>query len=244
MTTDSGLACGGMTRRFFPEVTKLAVIAAFFSAWTGLYLWTNLCGTCPGRAIHFDRPCDLWPGIIQPWTAVIYVFGGVLITLLPFLYHWQWEGIRFVLTAYAVSSAIAFFSYIVMPVNTMRPSFSTEGVGDWLMRWIHSVDNEANCCPSSHAIFAVLGALLVSRSRAPALVRGATWALAGAVCVTTITTGQHYFMDVLLGVVTAVVGYFLASRIWKGRAGPEVSHLRLAGRLPGEDADHSPTGSH
>ena len=50
----------------------------------------------PTRAgpIHRVRPCDLWPEIIQPWTAVVYVFGGFLLPLLPFYYNWAWPKLR------------------------------------------------------------------------------------------------------------------------------------------------------
>jgi hypothetical protein len=196
-------------------LAKVAAVAAFFALWTVCYKLTNEWGAVPGRAIHLTRPCDVWPGIIQPWTAVIYLFGGFLMPFLPFAYNRTWDRLGFVLTTYGMASSISFVAYALVPLSITRPPFPPTGVGNRLMRCGLSVDNEVNCLPSFHVVFAVLGALLVAHGGASRGMRFATWALAVAVCLTTITTGQHYLVDVPGGVATAVASYALARRVCK-----------------------------
>src|SRR5262245_23283589 len=185
----------GTARRGW-TLAKLAVVAVFFAVWSTIYNATNSHGSAPERAIFFSRPCDRFPDVIQPWTAPVYLFGGVALPLLPFCVYRQWRGLRFVLTCYTIAAVLAFAAYWLWPVCMERPVFEGTDVGSRLLRWVQGVDRPANCCPSSHAMFAVLGAILVSHGRATWPVQVATWALAVAVCATTITTGQHYFLDV------------------------------------------------
>jgi membrane-associated phospholipid phosphatase len=215
-------------------LAKLAAIGTFFAVWTALYKLMNEWGTVSSRAIHLTRPCDLWPGMIQPWTAVIYVFGGVLVAFLPFPYNWSWDRLRFVLATYAVASTISFLAYALVPLCITRPEFPGAGLGDRLMHGVLAVDNEANCCPSLHTVFAVLGAVLVAHGGAPRGVCLATAVLAAAVCVTTVTTGQHYLIDVPGGVVTAVASYYGVRRVCElrdqARRGPECRPPRAPNR--------------
>jgi membrane-associated phospholipid phosphatase len=189
---------------------RALVVAAYFMIWSATYHITNAHGSDPVQTVHLTRPCDLVPGIIQPWTAVLYLAGGLVLPLLPFAYNWSWPKLRFVLACYAVSSTLAFLCYWAWPLGIVRPSFEGPGLGNWLMRQVVAVDGEANCFPSSHVLFAVLGALLVGHGGAGRPVRVAVWALAVAVCATTVTTGQHYFLDVAGGAAFALAGYGVA----------------------------------
>lgn len=194
-------------------IAKLGAIFAFFSAWSLLYLALNTRGANPSRAFYFPRPYDLSPHVIQPWTAVIYVFGGLATPFLPFLYNWTWSKLRFVLLVYFISSVLMFVFFFAFPVAMVRPVYTGDGFGERLMRSVFSVDREANCFPSSHTLFAILAAILTAHGGAPRPVRVLMWILAAAICATTITTGQHYFMDVAGGIITAMAGYVAAARV-------------------------------
>jgi membrane-associated phospholipid phosphatase len=200
-----------MLRRVLETAAKLGVVWLFFLAWAVVYDRVNQHGADPARTIHFKiRPTDRFPWIIQPWTAVIYLFGGFALPVLPFALHRSWRGLRFVLTCYTLTSLIAFAVYWFFPLGIMRPVYTGDGLGERLMRGVFTWDLEANCFPSSHTFFAVLGALLVSVGGARPAVRRATWALAVAVCATTVTTGQHYFIDIAGGIVAALLGFSVA----------------------------------
>jgi membrane-associated phospholipid phosphatase len=212
-------------------IAKLAVIALFFTAWAFVYEFVNRRGADPARTIHLTRPLDRFPGIIQPWTAVIYVFGGLALPLLPFVFNWQWPRLRFVLACYALTSLLAFGCYWIWPLGIVRPAYQGDGFGEWLMRRVFTWDLEANCFPSSHTFFAILGAILVSGGGAGPVTRRLTWALAVMVCATTVTTGQHYFVDIAGGVAAAFFGYASARGLMSAARGRRHSP---AASIPGD----------
>jgi membrane-associated phospholipid phosphatase len=195
------------------NAAKLSIVVVVSAVWFVVYDLTNRHGSDPARMIRLTRPVDIFPAIIQPWTAPIYVFGGAILPLLPFLFHWSWPRLRFVLACYAIASLLAFCCYWLWPVGMLRPAMRGDGTGEALMRLVFAVDKEANCFPSSHVFLAILGAMLVSTGAASRLVRVLTWLLAILVCCTTVTTGQHYFIDILGGIAVALIGFAAARRL-------------------------------
>jgi membrane-associated phospholipid phosphatase len=147
-------------------------------------------------------------------------FRRAVATAAAVLLNWSWPKMRFVVACYTLSSALALTCYCVLPINIVRPSFDGPGLGCWLMRQVISVDKEANCFPSSHVFYALLGAILVWQGGAGGWTKTVTWAIAGAVCATTVTTGQHYFLDVVGGAVTAVTSYVAVRCLLPNRAVP------------------------
>jgi membrane-associated phospholipid phosphatase len=198
-------------------VAKAACILCYFAVWFACYTRTNDLGSQPGRAIQLHRPIDRMPELNQPWTAVIYVLVGFLLPVLPFYYHWTWPRLGFVLACYATASAVALICYWLWPVSIVRQSFDGSGVGEWLMRQVLSVDRSANCTPSSHVIYASLAALLMSRGGASRPAIFATWMAAGAVSLTTVTTGQHYWLDIVSGMAIALISYKYLARFGPSR---------------------------
>lgn len=186
----------------------VVAIVAFFALWTLAYDQINRWVS--PHATYYERPIDAYDWVLQPWTALIYVFGGYLIPWFPFLFNWNWRFVRFSLVAYGLVSVASFVVYLAWPIAIQRPPYDGGTIGDDLMRVVVSLDNPANCFPSGHTYFAILAALLVGAGAAPRWFKVATWVLGVAVAITTVTTGQHYVMDVPGGVAFAVAGYFAA----------------------------------
>lgn len=194
-------------------IAKAVVVGAFFTVWSVVYGLVNAHVSAPERTIHLMPPSAQFPGIIQPWTALVYVFGGFALPVLPFCFDRSWRTILFALLSYGLGSVVSFACYWVWPISIERPEFDDPDPGSSLMRWLQTVDQPGNCCPSSHVLFAVLGALLVGRVGAGRIALAVTWLLAVAVCATTITTGQHYFFDIAGGATTALAAYLLTGRL-------------------------------
>jgi membrane-associated phospholipid phosphatase len=188
---------------------KTVVVFGFFGLWLWAYDMVNAFAADPVRTIHLTSPASVVPWIIQPWTAVIYILGGVIFPLVPFLYYPSWRGIAFVMACFTAASLMAFAVYWLWPVSMVRPEFAGGTLGERLMLWVFSIDKPANCFPSLHVIFAVLGALLIDRTGVGRWARWFWWAFAAAVCVTTVTSGQHYFIDVPGGIAVALAGYLV-----------------------------------
>ena len=92
-------------------LVKVVVVASFFGLWVWAYDAVNTFSANPVRTIHLTSPATVFPWIIQPWTAVIYILGGVVFPSAPFLYYRTWRGILFVMACFTASSLFAFAIY-------------------------------------------------------------------------------------------------------------------------------------
>src|SRR5207248_2502931 len=131
------------------------------------------------------------PAVIQPASAVVYVGGAAVLLIWPLLL--SWKGVRFwrFMGMISLGSVIGFVVFIAWPLNIVRPPFLGSRFGEPLMRFIFSIDRTANCFPSFHAYFAVLGALIISEQIDSRKWMAVAWLIALTVVISTITTGQH-----------------------------------------------------
>src|SRR5262249_49353288 len=131
--------------RWMQAFLKAAVVGGFFGLWLLAYDAVNAFAVDPIRTIRLTSPGTIFPWIIQPWTAVIYVAGGLIFPFVPFLYHRSWRGTTFVMVCVTASSLIAFAIYCAWPVSMIRPEYAGGTVGERLMRLVFLVDKPANC---------------------------------------------------------------------------------------------------
>jgi hypothetical protein len=82
---------------------------------------------------------------------------------------------------------------------------------------LREADNPANCMPSLHVVIATcIACFCIERARHGALrIAGPIWA--ATVMFTTLTTKQHYVIDIPTGIVAGSAGYLIAR--WAGRRG-------------------------
>lgn len=162
---------------------------------------------------------------IDPAWSMVYV-SLFLAALLPVFVVHQQELIRRVVLAYLSIWLVAYAFFLAYP--TIAPQHA-EVIGDGFnavaLRAIHDADVQYNCFPSLHVGQCFLAALTCySVHRGVGIVAGLWAALVG---VSTLYTKQHYFVDVVAGVVLAFVAYLVFLRGYPREATPE-SERRLA----------------
>jgi membrane-associated phospholipid phosphatase len=101
-----------------------------------------------------------------------------------------------------------------------RPTKAQAGVAAYLIRLKSSapVDIDMNDAgivsfPSFHVVLAILSAMALGTIRS---LRVWVWALAGLICISAVTTGWHYGVDILGGMILAIVTLIAVS--WIPRA--------------------------
>lgn len=201
-----------MNKRNWPGLVgnlgRFMALAFFWVVWYRIYAWLNARGAVIGVS---------WkaPGLYIPLAVYPYFFGGFLMPLLPF--YWNWLGDRFfrLLTCYVLASAVSFMIYWKFPVYIDRMTYDGSYFADILMRTITSHDDPANCFPSGHSMFATLGFLGVCKGRAGHIVTWLTGTLAAIVCLTTVLVGQHYWIDIPAGIVTALSAFVFIYSVWR-----------------------------
>ncbi|MCF7912825.1 MAG: phosphatase PAP2 family protein [Candidatus Cloacimonetes bacterium] len=173
--------------------------------WFGIYAWLNARGVLTG--IHWKSPDIYIPIMVYP-----YVFGMLVLVILPFAYNFSSKIFYRLLLLYAIVSLVMFIIYYFYPVYMLRRDYAGELFADALMRRIVGLDDPANCFPSNHCALATLGYIGVQISAAPRLLKIATLLLTLLVCLSTVLVGQHYWIDIPTGIGLSAVIYFIYSR--------------------------------
>jgi len=114
-----------------------------------------------------------------PLARARFLVGFVGVLASTTLIHWAWP--------------VAYPRELYPLVQELNPFTAT------IFSWVRQIDSPASCLPSLHVAAATLsvGALLLEG--VPGRIGISLWAL--AVCVSTLTTKQHFVVDVVWGVV-------------------------------------------
>jgi membrane-associated phospholipid phosphatase len=144
---------------------------------------------------------------ILPWTVLPYVsaYGlvGAAILLLP-----DRASLRRYFRASLAVMTITFLIFLALPTRMGRPPLPP---GDSLWLWglelTRSLDAPHTCFPSLHIANCVLPVLAVWGTRAASVLL--PWAL--AIAASTLTTGQHVFVDLPAGALVGYAGWWWAS---------------------------------
>lgn len=105
--------------------------------------------------------------------------------------------------------------FYLFPTTYPRPSYPMDVAEPlwYVMQLVHAADAPTNCCPSLHVAYACL---------CPWFVRGRSklldsllslWAF--AVVVSTLTTKQHYLIDVLAAMVLVMLVVWFEAKWWR-----------------------------
>ena len=198
---------------------KWPVFAAGYLSFCVLYTFT-------GR-IHFRPPAllPLFPvddGVpFVAWTVWIYISQFVFLVYCLWLLK-KSENISRAFYSMGLASLLSFFTFILYPTLFPRASIEAEGLTREAFELLYLFDSPSNCFPSLHV---ALGFLVLSgvvdekkKERWPVLV----WA--ALIWSSTMTTKQHYFVDVVAG-----LGVGLLCRAIVKRAAFKPSALSTSG---------------
>lgn len=171
-----------------------------------LYQLTNRFHLYPPRQLPFTWVDAAVP--FYPWTVWIYFTEYAF-----FVYaYFFMKDLRLVTRYYYAYMTILLVSvtvFVIYPVSFPRENYPV--VGDSVhmaaMRFLRTyMDGPANCLPSLHVSSCFISSLCFwqeSRSRAVLL---SLWS--GFVAVSTLTTKQHYFLDVWTAMILTAVCYW------------------------------------
>ena len=185
-----------------PPLVTLALAYMVFSV---LYLG--------GAALSLTPPATLTPSVLDaaipflPWTVWAYLLQ------FPYLGFVYWRArdtvawardLRGMLAATVASVAV----FVLYPTGIPREAVDADPATTLAFAVLYGTDPATNCLPSLHVSLAFLGAAGFWPER-PRLA-GACLAWAALITVSTLTTKQHYVVDVLAGLAVALAAGWLA----------------------------------
>lgn len=175
------------------------------------------------------RPYIDMTGVLEAATPVIPAFAIIYVAAFPFWYISYYLLCRsskklcyeIVLTD-VIAKIFCGFLFIMIPTTNIRPEVTGSGIGEMFLRYIYLTDTPYNLFPSVHCLESWLVFSYIRDSRAKLWIKIAVFILAVAICLSTVFTVQHVWIDVIAGILTAeffkafvpyIVGVFSASKV-------------------------------
>jgi membrane-associated phospholipid phosphatase len=181
---------------------KLPLLGIFILAFGVFYLYPNAFPLFEPRYLPLLRIDRMTPFL--PWTFLIYVSDYLLI-FLPFLLIKEKEPFNaYVRMVFGAVVGCGLF-FLFWPTAYPRPPYPK--VDNLLiagaMNFIAAADNSTNCFPSMHV--ALTGVSAWAMRIFGKKIHLVFWLWTLAIFVSTMTTKQHYFLDIVGGVVVMVL---------------------------------------
>lgn len=180
------------------------MFAAFMVAYWFFYLYPNMFASWP---VHYLPLLALDKAIpFLPWTFLIYTSDYTLF-LVAIILHQSKEGFNSMSRMCFATLAICGAFFVLYPTTYPRPEYpqGPSWVIRGLMQMITLADSPKNCFPSMHVALTSVATWSL-RNHSPKVVRTfIVWTF--LIFVSTLTTKQHYFVDILggMGVASFVI---------------------------------------
>lgn len=177
-----------------PEWLRVVIGLVVFVMWGGGYY---LIGFLTAHQTTHDIAiaADQWLPLL-PSTSFVYVTVQwfVIVAVTVSLDRIPW---RKVLLASASTLLLCDIFFLTFPVAVVRAPLQITNLSTWVLSLIHTGDVSNNCFPSSHCAMALLCALFLFH-------KGRWQGWLGLFCaisigLSTLTTKQHYVLDVIVG---------------------------------------------
>jgi len=192
---------------------RLGILALFMSAYGLLYVIPNFFFNVPPQELPL-----LWIDRIVPlipWTFLIYTSDYFVFLVVIFLLSEKEKFNSFTRMMFGVLLICGAFFY-GFPTTYPRPEYPTET--HWLlgavMQFVALADSPRNCFPSMHVGLTAVATWSLRHLGFRTLSIFSLWSF--AIFASTLTTKQHYFLDILGGLmvmtVIATLEKFLFSR--------------------------------
>ncbi len=185
---------------------KLSLLAVYALAYQIFYTIPNLYPLYAPKMISLMGVDLVTPFV--PWTFVIYISHYVLALSAILLINSEenfWSYVRMMFLTLLISGSFFWFFPTVYP----RPDYPD--VDNWLvsftMNLVRSADTPNNCFPSMHVATAVVTTLIMRQVRPRFFWIYLSWTI--AVLISTLTTKQHYFIDIIGGCGVAFFAQFV-----------------------------------
>ena len=145
----------------------------------------------------------------SPWTVLIYVSEYVYFAFVYILLKEE-DNINHYLYSYFFAQMVACFVFFFYPVAYPRELFPIPtDLPMWLQNvwtWLRKTDAPTNCLPSLHVASVYLSSFAFITDKQPKLFWGFfIWAT--LITISTLTTKQHYLVDIVTGITLAIVCY-------------------------------------
>ena len=176
-------------------------MAVFYLAFFPVYIGAGLITEASGRAmtlhVAWERDLPLVPWMIWPYLSLYVLF------LLP-LFHMERDALHGLAKQSIIALLVAGAIFLIMPGELGFPERPVQGFHAPVFETMRATDTPYNLVPSLHVTFAAL-LILGSSETAPTELKFFYWSWLALMAVATMLVHQHHALDVLSGLLLAVI---------------------------------------
>ncbi|MCX6013247.1 MAG: phosphatase PAP2 family protein [Chloroflexi bacterium] len=169
----------------------------------------------PGQSTHeLNTIIDNWIPLVT-WAVIPYVSWYLLlgITIIRFIIYGPVKFGHAALAAFIILLIsclfYAFFQTIIDRPEIMRNDFPAR-----ILKFIYRNDNPYNAFPSTHSSLSTLCIMLWRKNSSKVIYIFICVCCVMIIC-STVLVKQHYFVDIIGGIIVGVAGYYLAGRMFR-----------------------------
>ncbi|OGP06374.1 MAG: hypothetical protein A2Z91_04445 [Deltaproteobacteria bacterium GWA2_38_16] len=142
----------------------------------------------------------------HPWTIWIYISDYLLI-FLPAILISDISAMKRLIKGFLVDFAVHFPIFFFFPTTMIRPTLPKDGFINWVFHLEWLLDTPVNCFPSQHVSLCFVVAMGFWNYQRKTSILFFIWSI--LISISTMTTKQHYFSDVIGGMLVALIVYLL-----------------------------------
>ena len=144
-----------------------------------------------------------------PWTVLVYISDYLFIVLLVRNLD-STERLSRASYTVGLGAVLTFGIFLLFPTVYPRQQQDMQLLWAWLFKMLYGIDSPGNCFPSLHVSMTLICAYLFHTKYT--LTRIGVWGWALAICISTLTTKQHYAIDVFGGIFISFVALWISGR--------------------------------
>lgn len=145
------------------------------------------------------------------WFIVFYCIWYLLLIVAPLIiFKYDSNKLKRYAITYIVCSVISTFIYVLFPTTFDRPNISSNGIFEFMVKWIYSNDIPVvNCFPSFHALLCFLWIICIGLNvRINKIIRFIILFLCIGILLSTMLIKQHSFIDLIGAFFIVLLVYF------------------------------------
>ena len=146
------------------------------------------------------------------WFIIFYCIWYLLLIISPLIiYKFDKSVLKRYSCTYVLCSLISFIIYIVFPTTFIRPLVDTNGLFNYTVNKIYSMDVPIlNCFPSFHCVLSILWIIFIGiNKKVNKYIRSIILFISIGVILSTMFIKQHSYLDVIGAFILVVISYFI-----------------------------------
>jgi membrane-associated phospholipid phosphatase len=193
--------------RFFDRKDKIWVGPLGIVAFVVFYMLPNHFNLFEPAYLYMFEFEKLIPFI--DWTIWIYMSDYLYIAIV-FILLKDKDNMNKLYYSQIFLLMVSMIIFFLLPTQYPRPEVEYNGLSGYLVEVLYSADTPGNACPSIHVAMTFLAGFGFLKEKKYLFPWFMLWAI--MISLSTLTVKQHYFLDIIVGLLMSILLYFVGRK--------------------------------